>query len=322
MKNKNTSTPAVTTTLSLTDAKALVKGLNFTRSRQWVAYTKKADFPANLPVNPIEFYGENWISWADFFGNVAAPAETISEPATETSPEQTELIAGLIAFGSEMETTPLPETAPENQFPFLTTSELEESVKITEMTLEGENDSPENIAAELSELAPELSQEETEAAGRKSRKKKEFLPYKEAVAVVNAAEPKMFLWADFQKWERPANIPSNPQLVYGAEFNMREWLGTSKPDRKANNRPVTVSLNAVLENERKQSRFYPTAEEIEMARAKFYNALPELCHEFGNFHPFGTVSDSPAEAGKDVETETEMDLEMEMEQEENAEMAE
>lgn len=51
------------------EAREYAKSLNLKSSNEWADYTKRKNFPVDIPTAPYNSYKEKWISWSDWLGN-------------------------------------------------------------------------------------------------------------------------------------------------------------------------------------------------------------------------------------------------------------
>jgi len=62
--------------ISYTDARKIVRKLDFKSSEEWNNYCKSGKRPKNIPSNPSKTYkNKGWISWSDFLGIVSKKTE-------------------------------------------------------------------------------------------------------------------------------------------------------------------------------------------------------------------------------------------------------
>ena len=196
---KNTMSKKITTptqkTLSLSKAKEVVQTLGIKSAKQYKARAGKAEFPTNLPRNPIDYYGKEWTSWAEFLGTGETTSVTETTETTETN---------IIAPVSE---------------------------SIENMVSETPNPVP---TTEIIQTTAPVKGKGIGKVGRPAKTFLPYNEARAFVNTLKFQTIEEWLLYTQNKL-RPDNIPSNPSIAYGAEFKanggMRGWLGTPKTRR-------------------------------------------------------------------------------------------
>lgn len=189
---------------SYEDARAFVQTRKLKNLKEWQAYCRSGEKPVDVPSSPKKVYKDEFITLGDWLGTgtVSAHERTYrSFPAARAFVRRLDLPNNK-AWRIYCKSGQKPDDIPASP----------------ERVYKGEFQSYGDWLG-TKVIAPRLRQ---------------YLPFPEARAFVqklglkNESE-----WRTYSKSaDKPANIPANPQLIYGFQFrSYGDWLGTGRPAR-------------------------------------------------------------------------------------------